>query len=371
MRWCGLRERITVERDDRVLIVLTECLGDFARRHPGHAAEAVDLLVRQSAPPYGPGLRLAALGRLADRAPDRLPADLVPTVVRLLRDRSGHRPADPGGPGRPDTCTDTLIGRLRRLRPPDEEGARLLRGLHSALDDRVDERITLLAGQLTLPDAVDRCNAVWMSAGLFRTWRADCTRPVALIGEQLDDADDRLRDAAVSILDGLSELAAPAAGSLAALVISRPDLWVRRWEHGAPTLGSPLETLAQTGDARAVPVLAQMLAGPVVPDNAASAVARLGPAAAPLAPALRRRLAETPLDSPEVTARVGPVLSALRTLRDTEAVPEIVRLLRDARHGTPAGHALVPLALRALSDFGPAAREALPLPAPCWRPSTR
>ncbi|OSZ56052.1 hypothetical protein OQI_35080, partial [Streptomyces pharetrae CZA14] len=55
------RERITVERDDRVPIALAESLGDAARRPPGHAAEALDLLIRQSASPYGPGLRLATL----------------------------------------------------------------------------------------------------------------------------------------------------------------------------------------------------------------------------------------------------------------------------------------------------------------------
>ncbi|WP_086733279.1 hypothetical protein [Streptomyces glaucescens] len=45
------RERITAERDDRVLIALAESLGDAARRPPGHAAETVGLLIRQSAPP--------------------------------------------------------------------------------------------------------------------------------------------------------------------------------------------------------------------------------------------------------------------------------------------------------------------------------
>ncbi|MEV5343191.1 HEAT repeat domain-containing protein [Streptomyces sp. NPDC052676] len=352
----ALLERIAVERDERVLIGLVESLGRFARRHPGHAADAVDLLVRQSGPPYAPGVRLAALGRLADCAPDRLPAGLVPTVVRLLRDRSARRPARPAEPDRPPT--DTLIGRLRLLRPSDEEGDRLLRTLHNALDDRVADRIALLTGQLTLPDPVDRCNAVWMSAGLFRTWRGDYARPVALIGEQLGEDDDGLRDAAVSVLEDLFTLAAPAADSLAALVSSRPDLWIRHWERGEPNLGHPLRALARTGDARAVPPLAEVLAGPVVPYDTPAAVVPLGPAAAPLAPALRRRLAESPLDVPEPVSRIAWLLTALRALADAEAAPVVLRLLRRLCDGSrPAADTLVPHALRTLAAFGPAARE--------------
>ncbi|MGC3003513.1 HEAT repeat domain-containing protein, partial [Streptomyces sp. G35A] len=45
-----LRERITVERGDRVLLALTEGLGRFARRRPPCAGGAVDLLVAHSAP---------------------------------------------------------------------------------------------------------------------------------------------------------------------------------------------------------------------------------------------------------------------------------------------------------------------------------
>ncbi|MGW4568690.1 HEAT repeat domain-containing protein, partial [Streptomyces sp. NPDC004561] len=39
-----LRRRIRAERDDRVLLALTEALGLFARRYPAHADGAVDLL---------------------------------------------------------------------------------------------------------------------------------------------------------------------------------------------------------------------------------------------------------------------------------------------------------------------------------------
>lgn len=355
-----LRERFTLERDDRVLLALTEGLGLFVRRHPGHAAEALELLTVQSAPPYDPGIRLAALGQLADCAPDRLPADLVAVAVGLLKERSGSRPAQRTGGDCPHA--DTLVGRLRRLRPSDEEGSQLLRTLHRALGDRLDERTALLMGQLTSPDAVDRCNAVWMSAGLFREWRGDRAEAVALIGAQLSADQGRLRDAAVSVLEDLFDLAAPAADDLAALVEARPDLWVRRWQRGAPTLGGPLKALARSGDARATPVLAEVLAGPVVPDDLGQVIGHLGPAAAPLAPALRRRLGEVPLDSPAMFERAVPLLSALTALGDAEAVPEVLRLLRGLSAGLRLRDAVMESGLRAVDAFGAAAdAEVIPV----------
>ncbi|MCX3290349.1 HEAT repeat domain-containing protein [Streptomyces sp. NEAU-H22] len=357
-----LRERITVERDDGVLLALAESLGLFARRYrpadDAHAAEAVWLLTELSGPPHGPGLRLAALGQLAGCAQGRLPADLVPTVVRLLRDRSGQR----AGAGHPYDCAgpDTLAGRLRRLRPSDEEGSRLLRTLHSALGSRVSDRVALLCGQLTSPDPLDRCNGVWMSAGLFREWRTGHAEPVTLIGNQLGAEESRLHDAAVAVLVELFTLAAPAADHLHALVTYRPELRVRHGERGAPALGGPLKALAQAGDARAVPALAEMLAGPVVPNDLGLVVPHLGGAAVPLTPALRRRLVRVPLDAPDTAERAVPLLSALAALGDVEATPAVLRLLRGMPDALPRRDAVTAAALRALGVLGGAAREAIP-----------
>ncbi|MFF7972587.1 HEAT repeat domain-containing protein [Streptomyces sp. NPDC007905] len=347
-----LRLRIPVERDDRVLLALTEALGLFVRRHPAHAA-AVDLLTALSAPPHDPGLRLAALGQLALGAPDRLPADLVPTAVRLLRDRSARRTPVPDQPR-----NDTLVGRIRRLRPSDEEGAHLLRTLHTALGDRTGDRIALLTGQLSSPDPMDRCNAVCMSAVLFRGWRADCSGPVALIAAQLGTEQDRLRDVAVSVLSELFGLAAPAADDLHALVTARPDLWTHRWERGSPTLGGPLKALARSGDPRAVAVLAQVLAGPVVPVGLGHEIAHLGPAAAPLAPALQHRLGRIPLDSPAADTLAAPFLAALRAIGDRDAVPEVLRLLSGAPSGLGARGAVAGQVIETLDALGAAAQAA-------------
>ncbi|MBL1082817.1 HEAT repeat domain-containing protein [Streptomyces actinomycinicus] len=350
-----LRQRLRAERDDRVLPALTEALGLFAHRHPAHAGAAVDLLAEQSAPPYAPGLRLAALGQLALRAPDRLPADLVPTAVRLLRQRSAHRSRAQEHCG-----ADTLVGRIRRLRPSDEEGAVLLRTLHGALGDRVDDRIALLTGQLTSPEPVDRCNAVWMSAGLFRGWRGDYGGPVRLLGAQLSTEQDRLRDAAVSVLAELFTLAAPAADDLHSLVTARPDLWTHRWERCPPTLGGPLKALARSGDPRAVPPLAQLLAGPAAPVGLGQEAAHLGRAAAPLAPALRHRLGRIPLTSPAAARLASPLLSAVAAVRDEAAVPEVLRLLSGAPDGLGAREAVVGEVVATLAALG-ATVEAVPL----------
>ncbi|WP_369227332.1 HEAT repeat domain-containing protein [Streptomyces sp. R39] len=351
-----LRRRIAVERDEQVLLALIEALGLLVRRRPAQAAGAVALLAAQSGPPYAPTARLAALGQLGLGAPERLPGDLVPTAVRLLRERSERRAA---GGDRVDT--DTLVGRIRRLRPSDEEGSYLLRTLHRALDDRVADRIALLVGQLSSPDPMDRCNAVRMSAGLFRGWRADFTTPVELIGRQLGRGQDQLRDAAVSVLAELFGLAAPAADELHALVTVRPDLWVRTWERGRPSLSGPLKALARSGDPRAVPALSQLLARPVAPAGLGFEIAHLGPAAAPLAPALRRRLGRIDPDSPRAAELAAPLLAALTALKDPVAVPEVLRLLRGAPDGMGAREALVGQAVRALDALGTAARAAAPV----------
>ncbi|MGX9885596.1 HEAT repeat domain-containing protein [Streptomyces sp. NPDC002276] len=355
-----LRQRITAERDDRALLALVESLGLFVRRYPAHAVEALVTLLALGVPPHDPGLRLAALGQLAGCAPDLLPADLVPTVVDLLGARSERRRS--GLRARDDIdCPDTLAGRLRRLRPSDEEGAQLVRTLHTALDGRVTDRIALLEGQLTAPDSTDRCNGVWLSAGLFREWRGDHSALVALVGEQLGTEDYRLRDAASSVLGELFHLATPAADHLHTLVSARPEQWTQRLERGAPALGGVLKALARSGDPRATPVLAEVLARPVVPDDLGRVIVHLGRSAAPLAPALRHRLGRVPLDAPQTSDRAVPLLSGLTALADREAVPEVLRLLRGMPDGVRFRERVVASAVRALDAFGVVAEDVVPV----------
>ncbi|MFF2513406.1 HEAT repeat domain-containing protein [Streptomyces sp. NPDC058086] len=352
-----LAGRLEEEEEEQVRPALAEGLGLFALLHTASAAPAVEYLVELAAAPHDPGLRLAALGQLAGCAPDRLPADLVPTVVALLRARS-RRPRVPDQPERPDT--DTLIGHLRRLRPADEEGGHLLRTLHTALGGRTADRIALLKGQLSSDEPADRCNAVWLSAGLLREWRGSYEELVALIGEQVVTEEQRLRDAASSVLESLFGLAAPAADHLAALVAVGPEHRIRQWEHGTPALGAPLKALARAGDPRAVAALAEVLDGPVVPPEAGYEVQHLGPAAAPLAPLLHERLGEVPLDALDTYDRAVPLLFALGRLGHAPAVPEMLRLLHGAPEGLRSREWLVRAIADALGRCGPDAREAIP-----------
>ncbi|MEU1165299.1 HEAT repeat domain-containing protein, partial [Streptomyces sp. NPDC005921] len=119
--------------------------------------------------------------------------------------------------------------------------------------------------------------------------------------------------------------------------------------------------LARSGDPRAVPVLAQLLARPVVPGGLGFEVVHLGRAAAPLAPALRHRLGRIPLDAPEAAESAAPLLAAVTALADRAAVPEVLRLLRGAPDGLGAREALADQAVRALDTLGTAARAAAPV----------
>ncbi|WP_236239960.1 HEAT repeat domain-containing protein [Streptomyces sp. CC228A] len=162
----------------------------------------------------------------------------------------------------------TLVGQLRELREEQRAGRGtawaddLLRTLHGALDDRVDDRIALITAQLRSPDTAQRTDAVWMCGSLVRTWRGGYGEVVRLVGAQLDTPDPRLRAAAASWLEDLFALAAPAADALAARVGAEPAPWVPEWEGGRPGAARALLALTRAGDARAVPALARALEEP-------------------------------------------------------------------------------------------------------------
>ncbi|MFF6905681.1 PBS lyase [Streptomyces sp. NPDC012389] len=393
-----LRERLLVEPDEEVRLALVEAAGRVALRHrplAGRVARWLGLLVDRE---HAPGLRLAALAQLARCSPDALPRDVVPVVSGLLRElRSapgGAAEHDPDGEPEADAeaepecdpvgCTDvprpeqgaapTLVGQLRALSAQESAGrgtpwaADLLRTLHVGLDDRVGDRTALLVDQLRSPDPWQRIDAVRMSGGLIRAWRGSYEELVALVGDQLADPEPRLAEAASHVLEELFSLAAPTADALAARLAADPGGWVKEWASGPPGLGSTVKALARLGDARAVPALAAALELPEVPHDVGFAVTHLGPAARPLAGALRRRLAGVALDEGAYD-RASPLLAGLTGLRAGEATPEVLRVLRGAPEYR--GEWLRTAALRALGSFGPAAREAVPeLRAMLRRPGT-
>ncbi|WP_411108551.1 PBS lyase [Streptomyces sp. c-19] len=371
-----LRERLTVERDTEVRLALVAAVGRIALRHASLRTETVDWLGWLARAAQDPGLRLAALAQRARCAPGDIPDDVVPRVTGLLEEirTTAHRP-EPATPERP--ATSTLIGQFRELLEEHAAGRpapwteELLRTLHTALDDRVDDRIALILAQLRSPDWGQRSDAIWLCGGLIRIWRGRYEEVVRLVGAQLQDPEPRLREAAASFLERLFELGAPAADALVARLGSgagpgsgrgfgdsrRPGGAGARGGVGRSGRDGALLALARAGDTRAVPLLARALEEGEVRRELLYATDGLGPSAAMLAPLLRRRLSEVELDE-RLHDRAAPLLFALGAVRGGQALPEVLRVLRGAPPNRRDG--VREAALRTLAAFGPAAREAVP-----------
>ncbi|MEU9298250.1 PBS lyase [Streptomyces sp. NPDC048266] len=395
-----LRERLTVERDTEVRLALVAALGRIALRHASLRGEIVDWLGWLARAAHDPGLRLAALAQRARCAPGDIPDDVVPWVTGLLEEirTTAHASASPGAEGSRQAAP-TLIGQVRELLEEHAAGRpapwteELLRTLHAALDDRVDDRIALILAQLRSPDWGQRSDAIWLCGGLMRIWRGRYEEVVRLVGDQLHDPEPRLREAATSFLERLFELGAPAADALAARLATGAGQGAGPWPGSTPGSGSGSEwasgsgsgagsraggwsggrgqhafvgrsgrdgallALARAGDTRAVPLLARALEEGEVRRELLYAMDGLGPSAAMLAPLLRRRLADVELDE-RLYDRAAPLLYALAAVRGGQAVPEVLRVLR----GAPANRRdwVREAALRTLAAFGPAARDAVP-----------
>ncbi|WP_395363506.1 PBS lyase [Streptomyces sp. YH02] len=375
-----LRERLTVERDTEVRLALVAAVGRIALRHASLRTETVDWLGWLARAAQDPGLRLAALAQRARCAPADIPDDIVPWVTGLLEEIRTSA-LGPVAPGTERAATPTLIGQVRELLEEHAAGRpapwteELLRTLHAALDDRVDDRIALILAQLRSPDWGQRSDAIWLCGGLIRIWRGRYEEIVRLVGAQLDDPEPRLREAATSFLERLFELGAPAADALATRLAVGPAAGAGTGRgsgrgSGGDVGGSgqggfvgrsgrdgALLALARAGDTRAVPLLARALEEREVRRELLYATDGLGPSAAMLAPLLRRRLAEVELDE-RLYDRAAPLLYALAAVRGSQAVPEVLRVLR----GAPSNRRdwVRESALRTLAAFGPAAQEAVP-----------
>ncbi|MEU3687053.1 PBS lyase [Streptomyces narbonensis] len=395
-----LRERLTVERDTEVRLALVSSVGRIALRHASLRAETVEWLDWLARAAQDPGLRLASLAQLARCAPSEIPDDIVRWVTELLEEirtvalrdgnGSGVGSGSRGGSGSGDGDRDgdgagvasggcagadggwpgvpTLAGQVREILEEHVAGRpapwteELLRTLHSALDDRVDDRIALILAQLRSPDRWQRSDAIWLCGGLIRVWRGRYEEIVRLVGAQLHDPEPRLREAATSFLERLFELGGPAADSLVIRLAGDPGLPGTSRDGSCGLVGrsgrdGALLALARAGDTRAVPLLARALQEPDVRRELLYAMDGLGPAAAGLAPLLRRRLAEVELDE-GLFDRAAPLLYALAAVRGGQALPEVLRVLR----GAPEHRRdwVREAALRTLAAFGPAARKAVP-----------
>jgi HEAT repeat protein len=344
-----LCERITGERDGNVAVALAESLRIVAQRHPQVADAVTSELVSLLAPAHGPELRLAALSSLARCAPDQLPNDTVELALGLLRSRNPESQTE--AENRPPT--DTLISHLRRLRMPDQQGLELMRELHNALDDRLGPRTALLEAQLNARNPDERRHALRLLPAFFREWRGSFPQLVVTVGEFLAAGNEQVVSEAVSVLEPLFAMAAPAADRLAALVDDEPETWVKVWDSGPPTLGSALSALIRAGDERAVPILEQVLRQERLPHYLGGEVACLGAAARPLIPMVRNRLATLDLTSEHGLGDAASLFSVLAQFPDPAAAPALRRLLNDLPTEGRERDQVGKTCLRALAACGP------------------
>jgi hypothetical protein len=334
----ALRRRLAVEPDSETRLTALKVACTIARwSHPqasdlvkswfaGLAALAAD----------DPALRLGTLAQLGLTAPDALPPDIVRQVLAAMDEaydsREFAKDPDPAQlwfkfppvveppPPRtaptvavePTASKPSRLAAIREISERERKGKRLpwmrdvLWDLHTALGDRIAERLELLTAPLQAPEWERRIDAVREASSLVRGWRADYRDLIALIGDQLADIEQNLRADAADLLMEAHGLAAPATDALARCVVASPRqapyspdrptpfAWVITWDSDEPRIGAPLKALAQLGDGRALPALRWLLECNDMPWDTGAAIGHLGTAATELVPIICQRLITGP-----------------------------------------------------------------------------
>ncbi|ONI91852.1 hypothetical protein ALI22I_07210 [Saccharothrix sp. ALI-22-I] len=362
----ALSERLLVETDADVQTAIVKAFGTLGvRASSGRlserylAARLTDLVADHP----DSTVRVAALTELARCAPDALPSDLVTVALDVLT--KVYVEGTPG-PEAAGFSTPTLLGALRERAEQQAAGRRapkafpLLAGLSRALDDRVEDRTTLLVRLLEAADWEQRLDAVGVARTLVENWRGDHRDLVRLIGDQLLAPEPRLPSAAATALQHLHGVAEPAADALARSIDAAPreaahtsedgpPAWITLWPSSLPSTGPTLRALAALGDPRALAPVRWALERPEPPSDIGHVVRALGPSAAEFVPLIRTRLRDLPVPEGHDSRRSG-LITALGGLGKAAvpAVPDIVERLPDFS------------ALHALGALGPHAAEAAP-----------
>ena len=188
----ALQERLIGETDQQSRIQLIEAIGALADRAAKGQTGPVDIdgvgvwLVERVAADADPAVRLSALVQIARTAPSRLPSDVVTTVLDILQASFGDAPPSADGEeldqeAPPFPIMKTHVGMLRQLSIMVNEGRYApwmgdsLHQLHSAMGDRVLERLHLITALLQAPQwewRVDGAQVPGCSCegGAARTW---------------------------------------------------------------------------------------------------------------------------------------------------------------------------------------------------------
>jgi hypothetical protein len=322
-----LAARLGVETDRDVRRALLDALSRLGvlTGDPGVTSQLLDMA---STVPDA-STAVSALVALARIDPHLVPAGGVTSLLERAYAEAAP-PAQPAG-----FTTDTLIGSIRTVteqanaarRAP--HAARLIDSLTDALGPRVPERTAILTTLLRSPHMDITADALYGTSKLIDRWRGDHAELVRLVATHLTHPFPRMADHAATALSYWGPLTAPVADTVAAhLAALDAEPWrdgMPAWTvpfHDAPGLNPTLETLAELGDARALPYLLVALSLPRLPRN------------------------------------IGYLLSRYPSEADA-IVPVLLPVLRSRREGDrppPEWHGM----LAALGAFGPASTPALP-----------
>lgn len=279
-----------------------------------------------------PHIRLAALIQVARRFPDRVPADVVDLALGLAEGMRGDEPES------------------------DDSAGGLLADLSRALDERVGDRMALISRELDASRGERTKDALRMARLLMQDFRGDFKELLQRVGGQLAHASEPdVRMAAISALEDLSELAAPAGDTIVEVLENAPreheddgtdkfaeaTAWMVVNRSYGPQVGKLVAMLAQARDPRVVPILRRCLAHPVRVRDLGQAIGAAGPVAAELVGPVRERisrLTEQDLAGKEhqqlafALGRIGPAAF--------DAAPDLVAMLEDDRANSSAATAL-------------------------------
>jgi hypothetical protein len=345
----ALRAALSAESDPEVQVALINAYLAVASDDSSSATSIdesaqqwlLDLLTSGAERPH---IRLAALIQVAERIPERLPAD----VVDVALDLAGSMYTDTDEP------------------EEDDSAGGLLASLDSALGERAGDRMVLISHELDAGRGERAEDALRLASRLMRDFRADYTELVRRVGGHLAHASEpNVRWMAAHTLEGLYELAAPAADVIAEVLadgrreyvdddddrLAVATSWIIVHESASPRIGALVATLARARDPRVVPILRQCLEYPTPIWQLGYTIGAAGPVAAELVGPIREQISrltdkDRDLKIPEQLAfalgRIGPAALA--------AAPDLVAMLEDDRANFSAA--------TALGSLGPAAASA-------------
>lgn len=318
---------------------------------PDHAEHAADVLMGRFPAEPSPAVQaemVAAVGTLAARAGQDwfagIARDHPHPEVRLAALAEWLRRTGDGIDG-----ADPVPMLLDLLHAGDGD----LHSIGSALGDRVQIRVRLLARAARGASAEWLNNARWATGGMAQSWRGDYTELAEAFAEHLD-ADKERRRIAIYALTGLGPLTAPVADAMLAqvdraLAAGRPAYDPGQGGYWLPdgATYALVSLLAEAGDARILPAVEQVLAGDRLPPYPGNLVSGLGPAAEPMAvDAARRCLAAGDTERFHSLAYRRPALAP-------EALPILLAAL-DVAEPEAAD-------VRSIASLGTAAAGAAPL----------